>query len=596
MPRITILPEHIANKIAAGEVVERPASVVKELVENSIDAGATRISVSIIKAGKTEIRVTDNGIGMSKDDALLAFERHATSKIKSSEDLDNISTLGFRGEALPSIASVSRLKMITRTKDSEAGTQITINAGVVKDVREVGAPTGTTIIVRNLFYNTPARRKFLRTDQTEMGHITEQVLRLALAHPEIYFNLIHQGRTIHDFPPTGDSFSRASQVFGTRLLNAGQSFTHENGSIQIAGFVAPPEMNRSSAHNIYTFVNSRFIKDSLLNRTIIKAYQGLLPKDRFPMAMIMITLPPQDVDVNVHPTKSEVRFRNVSKVLITLQEGITKALGELQKRGWDRPLVVQESESKPVQTWRETPSRFHTVPVTPYIETVAPKTSTPDMSSTDHSENMGIPAEEKTRGTFASLQIIGQLGDSYILCEAPDGLVIIDQHAAHERIIFDALSKKKDDESIASQLLLTPQPLELLPGEASVLSGIRHHLSAMGFEVEPFGGNTFVVKSIPAYLEGEDPAKIISDLISEALSEEWTKGEKRDIGIRLRQSMACKAAVKANSKLNKEEIAALLKQLDKTDNPATCPHGRPLWWKITNEEIARFFKRGHSPV
>lgn len=596
MTRVSILPEDIANKIAAGEVVERPASVVKELVENSIDARSTRISVSILKAGKKEIRVTDNGTGMTRDDALLAFERHATSKIHRTEDLDSIVTLGFRGEALPSIASVSRVKMITRTKDSDAGVQIIIHGGMLKDVREVGAPPGTTIIVRDLFYNTPARRKFLRTDKTEMNHISEQIVRLALAQPGIHFQLAHQGKILYDFTATRDSFTRASQVFGTRLITAGQEFSHESGSVKITGFVAPPETNRSTSHNIYTFVNNRFVRDNLLNRTILKAYGGLLPKDRYPMAYIMITLPPQEVDVNVHPTKSEVRFRNVTEVLTALHQGISGALEKLQKKGWDRPLAVLNGESKRDQSWREAPSRYMSGDVAAYFDIQAGRPPEKEKGAYEPGRVPVAGSTSEAKGVFSSLEVIGQLGDSYILCGAPDGLVIIDQHAAHERIIYDSLLKKSSDEPLMSQLLLNPQPLDLLPGEAGMLSEILEHLRAVGFQLEPFGGNTYVIKAIPACTEGDDPVKLVHDLLSEALSGGWIKKEKGEIGIKLRQSMACKAAVKANSKLTKEEIISLLKKLDRTQNPTTCPHGRPLWWKITNEEIAKFFKRGHSPI
>ncbi len=596
MARISILPEDIANQIAAGEVVERPASVVKELIENSIDAQSTRILVSILKAGKLEIKVSDNGAGMTRDDALLAFERHATSKISRTEDLNSITTLGFRGEALPSIASVSRIKMITRSRESNAGTQITINGGILKDVREVGAAPGTTIIVRNLFYNTPARRKFLRTDQTEMNHISEQVVRLALAHPRIHFQLSHQGKILHDFTATKDSFSRASQVFGAKLLTAGQSFTHKSGSVETSGFVAPPEMNRSTSHNIYTFVNNRFVRDSLLNRTIIRAYRGLLPKNRFPMVYVMIMLPPREVDVNVHPTKSEVRFRNVTSVLEALHKGISQALEKLQKKGWDRPLAVFNGENKRDHSWRETPSQYMSGDVTAFFETREEKSFEKEKRAPEPGTYPVTSSAHEIDGAFSSLEVIGQLGDSYILCEAPDGLVIIDQHAAHERIIYDSLSNKSSEEPLMSQLLLTPQPLELLPAEASTLSEISAHLHDVGFQVEPFGGNTFVIKAIPACLEGDDPAGIVCDLLSEALSGGWIKKEKSEIGIRLRQTMACKAAVKANSRLTREEIISLLRKLDKTQNPTTCPHGRPLWWKITSDEIARFFKRGHSPI
>ncbi len=597
MSRVTILPEHIANKIAAGEVVERPASVVKELVENSIDAESTRITISIQNAGKTEIKIVDNGTGMTRDDALLALERHATSKITRSEDLENIVTLGFRGEALPSIASVSRLKMITRTKSEDAGVQLTVEGGVLKDVREVGAPPGTTMIVRNLFFNTPARKKFLRTNQTEMNHISEHVVRLALAHPGIHFKLTHQGRTIYEFTPTENLFSRVSQVFGVKIFSAGQTFLKEHGGIQISGFVAPPEINRATSNNIYTFVNNRYIKDTLLNRTIIKAYQGMLPKDRFPMALAMIALPPREVDVNVHPTKSEVRFRNVSLVLRVLQEAIHEALSKLQKKGWDRPLVVSDPETKPIATWKETPSRYvHTNTGSLWDSISRGKHQRKEEGFLHFPEHPASNSIATSEDVFSSLQVIGQLGDSYILCEAPDGLVIIDQHAAHERIIYDSLKKKSGQAHTLSQVLLAPQPIELLPNEANMLREMLPYLDSIGLHVEPFGGNTFVVKSIPACFEEEDPNELINDLLSEALSDGWIKNEKPDLAIKIRQSMACKAAVKANSRLSGEEITELLKKLDKTENPATCPHGRPLWWKITNEEIAKFFKRGKSPI
>lgn len=592
MSKVIILPENLANQIAAGEIVERPAAVVKELVENAIDAHSRRIRVEVRRAGKSEIKVVDNGSGMTRDDALLAFERHATSKIKTAEDLKNVSTLGFRGEALPSIAAVSRLQLVTRTEESDSGTQIKLDGGVLRDVRDTGCPSGTTIIVQNLFFNTPARRKFMRTNQTEMSHISEQVIRLALAQPDIQFRLYHEKRLIQDLPVTDNVLSRAAQIFGRRLLDGGQSLQYTKGGIELSGFLSPPEMQRPTTHGIYTFVNKRYVRDTLLNRTISRCYQGLIPKERYPVAFLSILLSPELVDVNVHPTKSEVRFRDISLVLETVRQGVLDALRKLQKRAWNRPIVEPKQATVGVPTWNE-PNAGYFVPVE------NPRTTLQEKPCSGKDINSKIPREVQTtfekQSLFSSLRVIGQLGDSYILCEAPDGLVIIDQHAAHERILFDVLVEKPDHEKEPSQVLFNPLPLELLPKEAKILGQLLPMLKEMGIYVEAFGGNTFIIKAIPVILGRENAAQLIKDVVDEASELNWVS-EKPAVGIKLKQSMACRAAVKANHRITNEEAAELLKKLDQTQNPSTCPHGRPLWWKITHDQIARFFKRSQSPV
>ena len=606
MAKITVLPDVVCNQIAAGEVVERPAAVVEDLMENSIDAGSTKITVKLLGGGRREIAVLDNGAGMSTDDALLALERHATSKINTLDDLLKLQSLGFRGEALPSIAAVSRFELITREPHASVGTRILIEAGILKDVRETGCPTGTRIVVRDLFFNVPARRKFLRSQDTEMAHINDQFLRLAMAHPAIHLQLAHQDRMLYDLLQTDDYTARVRRILGTELGETLQPFSVERPPLRLEGLAGPPELQRSSTHHLFAYVNGRPVWDRLLNRAILMAYESLLPRGRFPVVVCFLELPGDLVDVNVHPTKREVRFRHSRQVMDGVRDAVGEALQELQKRRWQRPLAADHG---PLRTARypgiqEVESRF----VEPAISAAEDFSFPPGGSPTQinlqdfsgianqlpYEQGSSGGAEPKSEPFFSRLPVLGQIANSYILLEAPDGLIFIDQHAAHERILYERLTAPLDPERVPRQRLVQSMILEFMPREASLLRRWLGGLTEAGFEVEPFGGNSFVVHAIPDALSGLNCVQLLHDLLGTAHEEEHLPtGEMLML---LAKSAACHGALKARQKLNRDEVQHLLEELDRTLTSATCPHGRPLWWKLTHAEIARLFQRSQAPT
>jgi len=623
MTKIAILPDILCNQIAAGEVVERPAAVVKELVENSIDAGSSRITVSLLQGGRKEIRVIDNGCGMQPEDALLAIERHATSKIRCADDLHSIHTLGFRGEALPSIASVSRFELVTREHDSLSGIQVRMEGGVLRDVREKGAPAGTQIQVRDLFYNVPVRRKFMRTAETELAYITDQFFRIAMAHFAIHFQLCSHERLIHDFPACTDRGQRAGQVLGPEVSRALDNFQIEKNGIAVTGSLGSPHVQRTNGQSLFLFVNGRPVWDRLLQRTILTAYEALIPKGKFPVAILFVEVPPDSVDVNVHPAKREIRFKNPGEVIELVREGVLGALAAARPKSFssfmpERPSFMPEKPSyvkgAPSQTgfFRDRQASFNfrrdaakDIPWRVSGEATDVADAVPGDAREDGEsgpvqcfeagegaqrgrEPSGETApEEGAAFSFSGLAYIGQLANAFLLLEAPDGLVLIDQHAAHERILFNILSSRRG--AGASQLLTVPAVVELMPREAVYIRKWMKSLAAMGFEITAFGGTSFSLRAVPAVLSGISPEEMIRDLLKYV--EEEGPANESGLMAGVAKIASCKAAVKAGQKLKEEEVHHLLRTLDNTDHPFTCPHGRPLWFKLSYDQIMRFFKR-----
>ena len=593
MGKVFVLPDVLCNQIAAGEVVERPAAVVKELVENSLDAGSRRISVSLLQGGRKEIKVVDNGEGMSADDALLALERHATSKIRTLGDLQSIHSLGFRGEALPSIASVSRFEMVTREQRSVSGSRVAFEGGVLKDVRETGCPVGTVVTVRDLFFNLPARRKFLRSVDTEMSYIKDQFLRLAAAHPSIHFQLTHEGKVRHDFPPAGDSPRRIAQIFGPGLAGKLQPFSLE-GEVRLRGMAGPPELRRNNTQSLFFYVNGRPVRDRMLNQAVLNAYDTLLPKGRLPVAVLFVEVDPSAVDVNIHPTKREVRFRNLNQVMSAVRDTVREALGELQSKGWRRPLAspadaFSGASRLPEQEPVSMEFSENQLPGFPRSTSIFPsRTSSATLEGPDAEAEPSAQREPSCEAPlFSRLRVLGQLGSAYLLLEAPDGLVLVDQHAAHERVLYDRLQSEFQRPS--AQRLLKPVVMDLLPRESSKLLQWEGSLKRAGFEMEPFGGDSFVIHAVPAALSRCNPEVLLHSLLETANLD--STEPRHALLSALAKTAACHGAIRSGRTLKEEEILELLKDLDRTQISATCPHGRPLWWKLAYDEIARFFGR-----
>ncbi len=599
MGKIKILPDVLCNQIAAGEVVERPAAVVKELMENSIDAQSTTINLSLLQGGRKEVRVADNGFGMEPDDALLALERHATSKLRDPNQLQAIRSLGFRGEALPSIAAVSRFELVTREADALSATQIRVEGGRILSVAETGAPPGTTIQVRDLFFNLPARRKFLRSVETEMAHISDQFIRIALAHPEIHLRLSHQGRKTYDLPRVTDLGQRTGQLFGHKLSRVLVPFHHDHGTVQVRGLLSPPELQRSNTRSLFIYVNNRPVRDRSLNHAVFSAYDTLLAKGRYPFIILFIDIAPEAVDVNVHPTKREVRFRRPREVLNAVRSTLEASLTRLGEQTWNKPFFLPPEVTTPTPATNIHDGQQAFIPA--QVPRAQPPAGTP-ASSAPTAPASGIPSAGPTPGApvpadpasppgdqprFQDLEFIAQLENVYLLFRAPDGLIFIDQHAAHERILFDKLADRRN--KLASQRLTQPAVVDLLPLEAEALRRCLEQLREMGFEVEPFGGTSFVVHAVPAVLDRHPPEALIRDLLGRI--DLKTPVPEPELLASMAKTAACHQAIRAGQKLAAAEIRELLKELDATRLSATCPHGRPAWWKLTYDEIQRVFHR-----
>lgn len=586
-PRIKILSESLANKIAAGEVVERPASVVKELVENALDAGATDIRLEITSGGRRMIRVSDNGHGMSREDSLLALERHATSKLASDSDLDCITSLGFRGEALPAIASVARLHLKSRPGDSIEGTEIRVEGGRIKQVAACGMAPGTEITVEQLFFNTPARLKFLRSTETEAAHVGDLIVRLAISRPDVAFCYVNDGREIFRVP-AADLLQRLQRLMarGTPLY----PFEGESAAALVSGYLAPPSASRSSAGSIFTFINGRFVKDKVVQHAILQAWRPVLEKGRYPLLALFIELPPDEVDVNVHPTKHEVRFRRQSQVHDTIQSVLSEALSRspwLQHAQAQRTTSVISAPQRPLSNHQQgvqlALDRFMAVPI-------HPPPVRPAVSEAPAPRYTPTVEPDEPAGYFSSLQVIGQFQAAYILCQGGSELVIIDQHAAYERVRFEQLKSSFQASGVESQRLLLPETVELSFTEADAARRHRPGLQTLGFELEEFGGQTFLLNAVPRIIAASDPLRLLHDLLAD-LTAIGASGSFEQVRDDLLSRVACHSVVRGTHPLERRQMEALLTEMDRTDFSAHCPHGRPVSHSITLRELEKLFKR-----
>lgn len=582
--KIKVLPEDIANKIAAGEVVQRPASVVKELVENSLDAKSTKIVVEVTNGGKSLIRVSDNGEGMSKEDAVLAFERFATSKIYTAKDLDAINTFGFRGEALPSIAAVSYIKLITRPKNSISGTLIKIDGGKIKDVSETAAAIGTVVEVQNLFFNTPARRKFLKSNITEAGHINAVVCQNALSHHNVAFRLTHNNQEVINVSATSDFKERILHFVGKELAEDILPIEFKSNLIEVSGFLAKPIHTRPDRSLQSIFVNQRYVVNKTVSHAIYQGYHTLLPKDRYPIVVIFIKIDPSKVDVNVHPTKREIRFHSENQIHDLIVEAIRTTLSQAN-------LIpkITVSQQKPIPSYEKpiikpTPLQQQEMPLPAYTPPSA-TTSQPIVPLiTPPITPLPVKLEPE-------LQSIGQVFNSYIIAQSKEGMLIIDQHAAHERILYEKLMNESSDEfTLPAQILLIPITLETDYKETAILVQNLPTFNSLGFEIEEFGQNSFIIRAVPAVLEKGDVKELIFEIIYELQSIGRNKTP-LEIREKMLISISCHSAIKAGDKLAQEEIESLISQLSQTQLPFTCPHGRPVIIKMGLNEIERRFMR-----
>lgn len=689
MGKIHVLPDRVANQIAAGEVVERPASVVKELLENALDAGSTRIRIQVEAGGKKLIQITDNGCGMGRDDAMLAFERHATSKIKDADDLLTIATLGFRGEALPSIASVARLHLETHAEEDAAGTVIEINGGKIIRVEEAGLPLGTSITIRDLFFNTPARKKFLRSESTELSHIASLVTHYALAHPEKHFELHSATNALLVAPPVAGHRERVYQVFGRETLDqliplaavqpleriglpqpppwrrsaasaslnstagdeddfsrAGASVPQDFGEVRLHGFVSKPEIQKLNRNSIYIFVNGRLIRDRLIQHGITEAYRNILPPTVFPVVLLFIEMPTAEVDVNVHPSKTEVRFRQQTVIHDFVRESVRAALMKARpvpqflteigaqpsaSAGLTSPGLgnrrfadgAPASEGGQRAPWRDlyepaaasgfalqapavpaTTARFEfeggiAVEANAALSLARPPESDSgrqvmvDPAIPDRGCAPPIPQEPDAAPTLESLRTLrplGQIRNSFILAVNQDGLWIIDQHVAHERVLFEQVLRQRSAQRVESQRLLMPLMIELTPAQQALFSDIADELARNGFEAEPFGARSVAVKVAPAGVDAAQIEPMLNEIL-EQLTREDQAINLEAVRTRIAASIACHAAIKVNMPLEQNKMEWLLVELAKTEHPMTCPHGRPVVLRYSMQDIQKAFKR-----
>jgi DNA mismatch repair protein MutL len=592
--RIVVLSSEIANKIAAGEVVERPASIVKELVENSIDAGASDIRVELEKGGCQSIKVVDNGSGIESEDVALVFERHATSKIYNFEDIYSVASFGFRGEAMPSIASIARVELLTRRKDDLAGTRATLDAGRIKEVIPAGCPEGTQISVTKIFANVPARRKFLKTEATEQGLCLDAITRLALAHPEINFKVNVNGRNVFAAPQAGDASERIAMVMGEDFSSHRILIAAQKEKLSLSGFISRPEFTKSNSKSIFLFVNKRFIRDNSVTHAVLSAYRQIIEPRRYPAAVLFLDLPSEDVDVNVHPAKMEVRFKDSHSVYDLVSKTIAQSLAgaETSKGSFIYRLAPKEKASDPsfMRQADKIPAKsfglFSRQNLQQAINNdLLTRSSVAENVATFNSGNVGA----KETITFASLRYLGQFANTYLVFAGDDGLILLDQHAAHERIILERL-KKTIGPNIISQSLLMPEIVNLTPGQITLFSGYVDFLREIGLEVEIFGRDAIVVKAIPAILSQVQAREIISD-IADQLGDQNQMPSLQEKKEKILASLACRAAIKANTVLTSEEVAALCRDLEETPFNLTCPHGRPITINFPLSEIERMFKR-----
>ena len=666
MSKIRVLPDHISNLIAAGEVVERPASVAKELIENAIDAGATRIVVDVEAGGRRLLKITDDGEGMNRDDAVLAFERHATSKIARAEDLNAIATLGFRGEALASIASVARVELISRTEEASAGTRVLIEGGRMRDVKDAAHPRGTTIAVRDLFFNTPARRKFLRSEATETYHLTNLVTHYALAHPEIAFTLTNNGRETLRVAPAQDLRERAYQIFGAQFLdsllevnNQAESPAQYGQIARVQGFVSAPRERRTSRDAQFLFVNGRFVRDRLIGRALSEGYRSILPHGVYPAALLFIEVPLEEVDVNVHPAKTEVRFRRAAAVADSVREAVRNGLASAgyaptadirdaastatagvdadsseaaEASTGDVPNVQSEDRSRETFASRPRPQQerigfaFAAAPQresTPSEAAQIPATSSPNAANglavtaelRVEAEDFGVAEPGKTdsevrafpdlppldsaykfvrevavESVGSNIRPLGQLDESFIIATDDEGLLLIDQHVAHERVLFDKYRALEVSRRAESQQMLIPETFDLTPAQAAAFDLAAEELEAYGFELMRLSGRTVAIKSTPADLPASEARNVLAEVL-DTVDAEKRGAARATLRDEIAASLACHAAIKVNMPLAPEKMRWLIDRLLTTSSPTTCPHGRPVILRLAMQDILKGFHR-----
>ncbi|HYY94973.1 MAG TPA: DNA mismatch repair endonuclease MutL [Pyrinomonadaceae bacterium] len=717
MSKIRVLSDHVANQIAAGEVVERPASVAKELVENSIDAGARRVEVDVEGGGRRLLRVADDGCGMMRDDAVLAFERHATSKISSAEDLTSITTLGFRGEALASIASVARVELITQTEDESEGTRVLVEGGRMRDVAPAARPRGTTISVRDLFFNVPARRKFLRSEATESFHLTNLVTHYALAHPEIAFTLTNNGREVLRAAPASDLRERAYQIFGAEFLDGLLEVKGERAGVaRVGGYVSAPRERRTTRDAQYLFVNGRFVRDRLVARSLSEGYRSVLPHGTYPAALLFLEVPPEEVDVNVHPAKTEVRFRRASAVADAVRDTVRGALatggylrleesfavapdedeanagtsfdapdfvtaaspaGDLQRPAddFERPADDEERpagderatdpfreatlsstvESRAVARRDETarreptesarrestesgrqesiafgstphgfesagrdersprgdersergdersqsahPPEASTQPSPSALDAVARSAQHTQVTSSSVDSALpplgsaaGLVREAAFESLTSNIRPLGQLEESFIVATDAEGLLLIDQHVAHERILFDEYRRLERVREVASQNLLVPETFDLTPAQAAAFDEVSAELERLGFGLMRLSGRTVAVRAVPAALPAAEARNLLAEIL-DAVDAEKRGRARATLRDEIAARLACHAAIRAGTPLTHEKMSWLIERLLRTSSPTTCPHGRPVILRLTKRDIERGFQR-----
>lgn len=567
----------MASRIAAGEVVERPASAVKELIENSLDAGATEISIAVEKSGTVLIRVADNGEGMTPDDLAVAVERHATSKLRTEADLFRIATLGFRGEALPSIASVSKFEIVSRPKDAPSGHLLRSEGGDGKDLRPTAAAPGTTVIVRDIFFNVPARRKFLKSPATELSHICDALNRMALAHPAVHFRLEHDGRTVCDYSAVGDARDRLRQVWGREVAKDAGPFSWEQGELSLHGFLSAAPASFPNARYLFTYVNRRYVRDKVLTHAILQGYENLLMKGQYPAVVLFLDMPFEEVDVNVHPAKYEVRFRRQSEV----HEAVARAV---------RRALKQEAKEPTARAGFEMPAPFGGVSEMALSYGAATAVSRPFPQSNGDAFVLQARSDDEPAGFFSSLQIIGQILGCYLVCVSAKGLALIDQHAAHERVAFERLRRELDAGQVAAQTLLLPQTVELSAGEMSLVETRLDLLRRFGFALEPFGPAAYAITEAPALLPEGDYTHVVRQMVADLAEVDTSTRMRAHLEDRL-ATIACHSVIRANRILEPEEMRALLRALDRIEFATQCPHGRPVLIEISREELERMFRR-----
>lgn len=663
MNKISILPDNLANQIAAGEVVERPASVIKELVENAIDAGASRVQIEVELGGRRLMRVSDDGSGMLRDDAILAFERHATSKIRTLEDLSKIMTLGFRGEALASIASVAKVELITKIEPDAAATRVVIEGGKLIDVKDAARATGTTISVRDLFFNTPARRKFMRSEATENYHLAGIVTHYALAHPEIAFTMTNNGREVLRVSPAKDLRERAFQIFGAGMLESllpvsgGREFV-----AKVSGFVSAPRERRTTRDGQYFFVNQRFVRDKTIAGGLLEGFRSVLPNGVYPVAFLFVDVPIEEIDVNVHPAKTEIRFRRNEAVKDVIAEAIRNSLAkagilpESPSPGVEREISEPLSESSspfvspekvaqlpidfqvasrgtfPASYAQQTAAAVPVPPVPgapPHLRgtdgtpepngpdndnfsaefeqtaqnrtfEISPAGEIPNSAIRDPHSAIEMPPVNSAVKLVRSVEVesiasskirpIAQLHDSFIIAVDDEGMLLIDQHVAHERILFDKFRQKETSRAIESQNLLLPETVDLTPAQAEAFKLVESELGSLGFGLMQLSGRTIAIKSVPTDLPPSEARNLFAEIL-DTIELEKRGNAKATLRDHIAASLACKAAVKINMKLTTEKMQWLIDRLLLTSSPTTCPHGRPVILRLTMKDIERGFHR-----